>query len=218
MRVKIFLLIFFIVPLAGCRDLSSLPRVPDSQTPKPTPRLTPKPTVFPGPTLAPVATPEEETNSQGALPQPGSFQDALVTRVIDGDTIEIAGGIRVRYLGMDTPESSQSGKEEECFGYEAHKENQRLVGGKVVRLEEDFSETDGYGRLLRYVWVGETLINEILVNQGYARASSQRPDFKYQQRLLQAENKAKENQRGFWSACQYFGEPRKKCGCQKDYQ
>lgn len=217
MRVKIFLLIFFIVFLAGCKDLSFFPRVPDSQTPKPTPKLTLKPTVFSGPTLTPVATPEEETGGQGTLPKPGSLQEVLVTKVIDGDTIEIANGTRVRYLGMDTPESSQSGKEEECFGYEAHKENQRLVGGKVVRLEKDFSETDGYGRLLRYIWVGETLVNELLVSQGYARAGSQRPDFKYQERLLQAQGEAEENKRGLWSACQYFGQPRKKCGCGRDY-
>lgn len=212
MRIKVFFLALLAVFLVGCEGFSILSPI-SSGTPKPAPRTTLKPAVV-NPTITPAAT----SRVGGTLAQPGTSQEALVTKVIDGDTIEIAGGTRVRYLGMDTPESSQSGKTEECFGYEAHKKNQELVGGKVIRLEKDISETDGYGRLLRYVWVGETLINELLVSQGYARTASQRPDFKYRLRLLQAQTEAEENERGFWNACQYFGQPRKKCGCDRDYQ
>ena len=70
---------------------------------------------------------------------------ARVTQVIDGDTIRVEGGYKVRYIGIDTPEMG------EAFGMEAWQANRKLVEGKKVRLERDVSETDKYGRLLRYV-------------------------------------------------------------------
>lgn len=220
MRNKIFFLVLSVVFLAGCQNLPFMSPAADNQTPRPSPspRVTFKPVaVSPAPAF--LATPRVGGEpGDGTLTQPGSSQEALVAQAIDGETIEIAGGIRVRYLGMDAPESSQSGKIEECFGYEAHKKNHQLVVGKVVRLEKDFSETDGQGRLLRYVWVENILVNELLVSQGYARAESQRPDFKYQQRFLQVQTKAEENELGFWGSCEFFGQPRKKCGCDRDYQ
>lgn len=212
MRAKVIFLVLLAAFLVGCKNFSILSPTSSGQIPGPTPRTTPKPVVI-NPTSAPAAT----AQAGGTLVQPETDREALVTKVIDGDTIEIAGGMRVRYLGMDAPESSQSGKIEECFGYEAHKENQKLVEGEVVRLEKDISETDGRGQLLRYVWVGDLLINEFLIGQGFARAALQRPDFKYRLRLLEAQTEAKENEQGFWGACQYFGQPRKKCGCDRDY-
>lgn len=120
----------------------------------------------------------------------------LVTGVIDGDTIEIEGGKRVRYIGIDTPET------DECFNKEATKKNKELVEGKEVKLEKDISETDKYGRLLRYVWVGSTFVNDYLVRQGYANASSYPPDVKYQDQFRQAEQEGRENSRGLWGdAC-----------------
>lgn len=213
MRAKVILLASLTVFLVGCDGFSILSPVSSDPTPRPTPKTTLKPVVI-NPTLAPTAT----SRAGGTLAQPGTSREALVTKVIDGDTIEIAGGMKVRYLGMDAPVSSQSSQIEECFGFEAHKKNQKLVGEKVVRLEKDISETDGEGRLLRYVWVGDTLINKLLVSQGYARINPQRPDFKYRLRLLKAQTEAEKNQEGFWGACQYFGQPRKKCGCDRDYQ
>jgi len=75
---------------------------------------------------------------------------AKVTEVIDGDTIIIEGGYRVRYIGIDTPEIHP---EVEAFGMEAWQANRQLIEGKEVRLERDVSETDKYDRLLRYVYV-----------------------------------------------------------------
>ena len=72
----------------------------------------------------------------------------LVTKVIDGDTIEIEGGMRVRYIGIDTPETVDPRKPLQCFGKEATNKNRQLVAGKKVYLEKDVSETDKYGRLL----------------------------------------------------------------------
>lgn len=116
-----------------------------------------------------------------------------VTRVIDGDTIEIEGGKRVRYIGMNTPESGQ------CFGREASNKNKELVLSKQVRLEKDISETDRYGRLLRYVWIGDSLLNEVLVRQGFAQVSTYPPDVKYEDRFLEAQRLARNEGLGLWS-------------------
>ncbi|NMB92520.1 MAG: thermonuclease family protein [Parcubacteria group bacterium] len=125
----------------------------------------------------------------------------LVTRVIDGDTIEIEGGQKVRYIGIDTPETVDPRKPVQCFGVEASKKNKELVEGKRVRLEKDVSETDKYGRLLRYVYADDIFVNDYLVRQGYAYASTFPPDVKYQDKFVEAQKEARENNRGLWSAC-----------------
>jgi len=122
-----------------------------------------------------------------------------VIRVIDGDTIEIEGGHRIRYIGIDTPETVHPSKPIECFGKEASSKNSELVSGKEIRLEKDVSETDKYGRLLRYVWVGDIFVNDYLVRQGYAKASSYPPDIKYQDQFREAEQEARDAGRGLWA-------------------
>ncbi|MBI4497367.1 MAG: thermonuclease family protein [Chloroflexi bacterium] len=126
-----------------------------------------------------------------------------VVRVIDGDTIEVLdpqrGRVRVRYIGVDTPEISGPA---ECFGPEAHARNRALVEGKQVRLERDTSDTDRYGRWLRYVFVGETFVNGALVQGGYAAAVCYPPDLKRQETLEALEREARAEQRGLWGpAC-----------------
>ena len=130
------------------------------------------------------------------------LETAIVTRVIDGDTIEINGSQKVRYIGINTPEISFTNGKADCYGEEARRANEELVGGKKVWLEKDVSDTDKYGRLLRYVWSGELMINEYLVNQGFANISTYPPDVKYQDRLLEAQKEAVLNKRGLWKACQ----------------
>ena len=114
-------------------------------------------------------TPITKTQSQQATQQTNTV---LVTKVIDGDTIEIEGGQRVRYIGIDTRETVDPTKPFQCFGVEASNKNKELVSGKRVRLEKDISETDKYGPLLRYVYVGDTFINLELDRNGYACSSS----------------------------------------------
>jgi len=128
-------------------------------------------------------------------------EGVLVKRVIDGDTIELETGETVRYIGIDTPETVHPDKPVQCFGKEASTKNTELVAGKRVRLEKDVSETDRYGRLLRYVYVGDTFINDYLVRQGYANASSYPPDVKYQDQFRQAEQEARVAKRGLWGSC-----------------
>jgi len=118
---------------------------------------------------------------------------ALVTRVIDGDTIEIEGGYRVRYIGIDTPERG------EPYYWEALQANRNLVEGKKVRLEKAVEDKDKYGRLLRYVWVDDTMVNAELVRLGYAYSYSYPPNLKYQTYFLQLEKEARERRQGLWS-------------------
>ena len=122
----------------------------------------------------------------------------MVVRVIDGDTVVIEGGERLRYIGMDTPESTT---QHECFGDEATERNRDLVEGRVVALETDVSGRDRFGRLLRYVYVDGVMVNELLVLEGYATANTFPPDIKYQERFLAAQTAAREAAAGLWSAC-----------------
>jgi len=123
-----------------------------------------------------------------------TLEKALVVSVIDGDTIELQGGHRVRYLGIDTPESG------EYYAVEATARNKELVEGKIVELQSGKRDEDEYGRLLRYVYVDGIFVNAELVAQGYATAYIFDPDDRYSQVLVQLEQCAKMRQRGLWGA------------------
>ena len=129
----------------------------------------------------------------------------LVTRVIDGDTIEanINGIIhKNRYIGIDTPELTDERTEFRALAQEATRFNRELVEGKTIRLEKDVSETDRHGRLLRYVYVEDILVNAEIVRQGLAWAKSYPPDTKYQDVLEKAEAEAKRDKIGLWGEVQ----------------
>lgn len=133
-------------------------------------------------------------------------QQLLVVKVIDGDTIEIEGGQKVRLIGIDTPETVDPRRPVGCFGKEASSESTRVMEGKTVALVKDISETDRFGRLLRYVYVdikeGEDLfVNLYLVENGFARAATFPPDVKYSGQFKEAETEARENNRGLWNKC-----------------
>ena len=121
---------------------------------------------------------------------------ATVTQVIDGDTITIGTGQRVRYIGIDTPEVHP---QQEAYGMEAWQANRQLVEGKKVRLEKDVSNTDKYGRLLRYVYVDDIMVNAELVRLGLAEAKTYPPDTKYQDILAQLEKEARQAGLGMWA-------------------
>jgi micrococcal nuclease len=121
--------------------------------------------------------------------------------VIDGDTIVVDDQIIVRYIGINSPETKDPRKPVECFGDDAYHKNKDLVEGKMVRLEKDVSNSDKYGRWLRYVWLNEKMINEELVLQGFAQIATYPPDVRYHDRLLSAEGKARQDSLGLWSKC-----------------
>ncbi len=127
-------------------------------------------------------------------PANGAFE-ALCVRVIDGDTIELLSGERVRYIGIDTPEM----RPVEAWAEAATAANRELVEQEMVRLEPDVQERDRYGRLLAYVYVDGLFINEELVRRGYARVSTYPPNVRHEATFLAAEREARESGRGLWA-------------------
>jgi len=127
--------------------------------------------------------------------------EVLVVQVIDGDTVVLVNGEHVRYIGIDTPETVHPTKGVECFGPEATKRNRQLVEGKLVRMERDTSDRDGYGRLLRYVYVDDLFVNAVLVEEGYAYSTYFPPDTEHYQELLSLELMAEAQGVGLWQAC-----------------
>jgi micrococcal nuclease len=124
---------------------------------------------------------------------------ATVTRVIDGDTIELSSGERVRYLMIDTPESTT---ETECFGPEAKLLNEMLVDGKQITLRYDQECTDDFDRLLAYVEVSGQEINRVMVERGYACVLHIPPngdDVTAEYDALEFE--ARMLDKGLWAAC-----------------
>ncbi len=123
-----------------------------------------------------------------------------VARVVDGDTIELENGEKVRYIGVNAQESVDPRRQVECFGKEASSFNKNLVEGKMVRLEKDISDRDKYGRLLRFVFLEDgTFVNETLVREGYAYASPYTPDISKKEFFREAESIARIHTRGLWS-------------------
>jgi micrococcal nuclease len=136
----------------------------------------------------------------------GPTREALVVRVVDGDTIVVRLGgedRRLRYIGMDAPETVRPDHPVEWMGPEASEANRRLVEGRSVVLEKDVSETDRFGRLLRHVWLRDgdewLLVNLELVRLGYAQVTTFPPDVKYVELLLDAEREARDAERGLWA-------------------
>ena len=134
------------------------------------------------------------------------YELATVTRIVDGDTIKVdidGTEYAVRYIGIDTPETVDPRKPVEFMGKEASAKNKELVGEKPVHLERDVSETDGYGRLLRYVWVEQdrewVMVNAELVRLGYAQVATYPPDVKYQSLFLELQRQAKQQKLGLWA-------------------
>lgn len=186
----------------GAADVAASTPSPDpTPTPRPTPARTPRPRALPAstPTARPTPTPAPVLGSQPT----GSTQVGTVVDVTDGDTIKVnIDGIvySVRYIGIDTPEI-YSGVE--WMGPEAADVNASLVAGREVVLEKDVSETDRYGRLLRYVWLDEggswLLVNLELLRLGYASVTTYPPDVKYVDALyLDAQQDAQASGIGLW--------------------
>lgn len=126
------------------------------------------------------------------------FQSVVI---IDGDTIDV-NGQRIRYIGINTPELGTGKGVSDCFAKEAADFNRNLTIKGELRLEKDVSETDKYGRLLRYVYLQDgQMVNELLVEEGYARAATYPPDVKYAERFRQLEKEAKLLGKGLWGKC-----------------
>jgi micrococcal nuclease len=128
-----------------------------------------------------------------------SAQEVLkVKRVVDGDTILLANGERVRLIGVDTPETKHPQKPVQYFGKEAYLFTKQMVEGKEIKLEFDWQRRDKYGRLLAYVYLLDgTFLNAEIIKQGYGFAYTRFP-FKYLQEFRKYEKEARENKKGLW--------------------
>ena len=136
----------------------------------------------------------------------GPRQVGRVVRVVDGDTIHVqVDGRRekVRYIGVDTPESVKPGTPVQCFAKRAGAFNRRLVAGERVRLVLDAEHRDRYGRLLAYVYRKSdgVFVNAALVRRGYAQPLTIPPNDRFAGRLKQLEVAAARAGRGLWGAC-----------------
>ena len=161
-----------------------------------TPPPSPSPTPFFQ--ITPVATSSAMVEVEG--------ERVVVTRVVDGDTIEISSGKTVRFIGIDTPETVDPRRSVGCFGKEASNKTKDLLSGRQIILQKDVSETDKYRRLLRYIFLplpdGRILfVNDYMVREGYAKALTYPPDVKYNEQFRQAEREAREGNRGLWERC-----------------
>ncbi len=132
--------------------------------------------------------------------------EVLVTRVLDGDTIETSSGEKIRYIGINAPEIGQP------FSSQATKENKNLVLGKKVKIEFDVAAKDRYARTLAYILVGSTFVNLEMVKRGLAVSETIQPNVKYQKETLEAQKEARDRCLGLWkNLCSTSSDASKNC-------
>lgn len=160
---------------------------------------------------------EEEAKEKAAAEEKKKIEEqiatlglviATVSDVVDGDTITLSDGSKVRLIGVNTPESTNKTEE---YGKEASDYTTTALKGKTVYLQKDVSETDRYGRLLRLVWldiptsvsdeneIREKMFNAKLVLDGYAEPSTYDPDVAYSEFFKDFAREARESSTGLWA-------------------
>lgn len=141
-----------------------------------------------------------------------NYSDILVTRAVDGDTLVLESGERVRLIGIDTPEMHESNKLRrdsqrsqqdaatiQKLGRRAYEFTRQLVEGKRVSLEFDLERYDRYKRILAYVYLKDgTFVNAEIIRQGYASVMTYPPNVRYAELFLNLYQEARENRRGLW--------------------
>jgi micrococcal nuclease len=135
-----------------------------------------------------------------------AFGQGQVVRIVDGDTIRVRLGDRterVRYIGVDTPESVKPGTPVQCYAKRAAAANSALVAGRRVRLVGDVEHRDRYGRLLAYVYrEGDgAFVNALLVRDGFARTLTIAPNIAHAAEFARLARAARAAGRGLWRAC-----------------
>jgi micrococcal nuclease len=154
-------------------------------------------------TAVTVDKPIESSNPQETV----SLEEAKITRVIDGDTVELSDGRRLRMIGINTPENTSK---TEPYGKEASDYTKSMLTGKTVFLEKDVSDVDRYGRLLRIIWlekpsdisdseIREKMFNAILILGGYAEPYTFPPDVKYSKDFVKYAKEARAQKTSLWS-------------------
>lgn len=133
-----------------------------------------------------------------------------VLEVIDGDTIRVdinGKNTKVRFIGVNTPETVSSSAPVQCFGPESSDYTKNMLNGKKVGLEYDDTQgnTDVYGRLLRYIYIDGKNLNYLLIKNGYGFENTNY-DYRYKSEFVSAEKEARTNQIGLWSPITCNGE------------
>lgn len=133
-------------------------------------------------------------------PRPSGPREAVVQRVIDGDTFDTTEGEHVRLIGVDSPENQPHKSRIDAYGPEASRYTKKLLGGQKVRLEFDVEKKDKYGRTLAYVYLEDgRFVNLILVQEGVARAKYYKPNGLHYGEFRTAQKEAKKAGRGLWA-------------------
>ena len=141
----------------------------------------------------------------------------LVTKVVDGDTLWVQRGgqvVKLRLIGIDTPETRDPRKPVQCFGREASAAAETMVAGRQVLLESDPSQgaVDRYGRELVYVWVDGELLNLQMIQGGFAHEYTYDVPYRYQSLFKAAQQEAEQAGVGLWAAGTCAGDTSKAAG------
>jgi micrococcal nuclease len=182
------------------------PRVAPTTTAAPVPDTGPAPRTAPS---LPAGAPSQPAPLPAPAPAPTSerAQTGTVSRVVDGDTYDIAIGantVRVRVIGVDTPETVRPGAPVDCYGPEASTYAKTLLTGRPVTVEDDplVADVDAYGRTLAHVRLDGTLVGETLIAGGYAREYTYRNQtYTHQGAYRAAQAAAQANRAGLWGVC-----------------
>lgn len=140
----------------------------------------------------------------GGPPTASAGGNTAVVRIVDGDTLVVTGGVRVRLIGINTPESVDPRRPVECFGKEASAALARLVPpGTPVRLRFDVERADEFGRTLAYLYRSSDglFVNAALVEQGYAQPMTFPPNVAHAGEFAALAEHARQGSVGLWSAC-----------------
>ena len=178
--------------------LPAAPQTPSETTTAPAPEAAPEPETVSKPET--VAEQRATEDSENASSSSYGTVATNVSRVVDGDTIEVSPAIDgvadIRLIGVDTPETYGG---TEPFGEQASAFTKETLSGQRVALEFDVERVDSYGRVLAYVWLPDgTMFNTVLVRQGYAQVATFPPNVRYTDRFLTAQREAREANRGLW--------------------
>lgn len=155
---------------------------------------------------------KEEVKWQIPFGRSFNYDDILVNRAVDGDTLVLENNERVRLIGIDTPEihesnklnrdAQRSGQDVEAIkqlGRQSYEFTKKLVQGKRVKLEFDAERYDKYKRILAYVYLEDgTFVNAKIIEEGYASVMTYPPNVKYADLFLKLYREARQNRRGLW--------------------
>lgn len=178
-----------------------------------TPSATTKRQIISTRTATRTATRSQTPTVHSGVTKPVDAQAVRVVKVIDGDTVDVrinAQTVRLRLIGIDTPESVDPRKPVQCFGIEASNYTKRILLNQTVYLERDATqgEYDAYKRLLVYIWLdNSTLFNQKIIADGYAFEYTYRIPYRYQTAFKAAQQSARRSQAGLWSPTTCNGNP-----------